>query len=446
MDPAVTQNVTLPPYLCIVNLLILLAMKSNKLQISCPNCGHEFSPEAALEGHLRAHLEKEYAEKNAISTKIAEDRARSAAQLEYESKIEALEKDRRLQSQKLREFEKKSLDLAERERELDEREERTELDIKRRLLDQKEAIREEAEKFAFEKVKLEFQEREAALRHERETLELTFRKEGMLLVEKAREEEKMRYAELQKKYEEQTRLAEEMRRKAEQGSMQLQGEVQELAIEEFLRSAFPKDEIEEITKGARGADCLHIVKDPFGNECGRILYESKRTKNFSREWIKKLKEDARLKGSNLEVIVTEAMPSELQRFGQIDGVWICSFAEFKSLCLLLRSSLLRIGEVVAAQENKGEKMQLLYDYLTGNEFRQRVDAIREAFENLSADLQKERCQAIANFAKREKQIYKVMENTVALYGEVRGIAGGAVQAIPALEDESDSPQLLREAV
>jgi hypothetical protein len=262
-------------------------------------------------------------------------------------------------------------------------------------------------------------------------------------VEKVREEERLKHAELQKKLDVQTRMAEEMQRKAEQGSMQLQGEVQELAIEEYLVNAFPKDDVEEISKGIRGGDCVHVVKDNFGNECGRILYESKRTKSFSKEWIVKLKDDMRLKQAEIGVIVTEAMPGELTRFGQIDGIWICTLVEFKSVALLMRHTMNRIGEVIAAQDNKGDKMKLLYDYLTGNEFRQRVDAIREAFEQMNADLQKERSQAIANFAKREKQIFKVMENTVALYGDVRGIAGGAVQCIKSLEMDED--QLLQQA-
>jgi hypothetical protein len=222
--------------------------------------------------------------------------------------------------------------------------------------------------------------------------------------------------------------------------------VQEIAIEDFLRKSFPADEVEEISKGVRGADCVHVVKDNFGNECGRVLYESKRTKAFSKDWISKLKEDVRCKGANIGVIVTEAMPADMQRFGQIDGIWICSFTEFKSVCLLLRLAMLRIGEAMASQENKGDKMQLLYDYLTGNEFRQRIEAISDAFGQMNQDLQKERVQTLANFAKREKQIFKVMENTAALYGEVRGIAGGAVQVIEGLDPHDDSPQLLREAV
>ena len=420
-------------------------MKNTNQKISCPNCGHAFSPEAAIEAHLREHLEKEYAQRNAESIKAAENRAKVAAKAEFKAKMESLENDSRAKSQRLQELEDQALSMELREKQVAEREERTELDFRKRLLEEAPKIRHEAEKLAREKAELEFREKEEAYKRQKESLEVSMKRELNQKIDKAREEDGLKYAELLKKYEDQTRLAQEMKRKAEQGSMQLQGEVQELAIEGFLKCSFSKDEVEEISKGVRGADCLHIVKDHFGNVCGKILYESKRTKSFAKDWIGKLKEDVRLRGAGVGVIVTEAMPCDMQRFGEVDGIWICSFAEFKSVALLLRHAMLRIGEVMAAQENKGDKMQLLYDYLTGDEFRQRIEPITEAFVQMNQDLQKERAQAIANFAKREKQIFKVMENTVALYGEVRGIAGGAVQRIEALE-ESESVQLLREAV
>lgn len=413
------------------------------LQITCPECGHQFSPEKAIEGHLRAHLEKEYAEKMMANSKIIEERVIAKTQAEYLEKVQLLEEEASQKSQKIKELEKQSLILVQKEKELKEKEERSELEIQKRILEGEAKIREEAEQMAKAKAELEFQAKEADLKRQQESMEIAIKKAATEQVDRVREEERLKLAELQKKLDVQTRMAEEMQRKAEQGSMQLQGEIQEIAIEDYLRNTFQRDEILEISKGVRGADCVHIVNDTYGNECGKILYESKRTKTFNKEWIVKLKEDMRLRQTELGVIVTEAMPGDLTRFGQIDGIWICSFTEFKSVSLLMRHTLIRIGEVVAAHDNKGDKMKLLYDYLTGNEFRQRVDAIREAFEQMNADLQKERSQAIANFAKREKQIFKVMENTVALYGDVRGIAGGAVQSIKALEMDDDS--LLQQA-
>lgn len=413
-------------------------MKDKSLEITCPHCGSNFSPEKAIEGHLRAHLEKEYADKLALNLKLIEDKAKEVTKAEFSAKLEALENDARTKGQKIKDLEKQSLVLSQKEKELVDREENLELEMKRQLMNLEESVKATAEKKAMAKAEVEFLEKEAKLKEQQESIELTIKKSAMEQVERVRSEERLKLAELQMKLDAQTKMAEEMKRKAEQGSMQLQGEVQELAIEFHLANAFPKDEVIEISKGVRGADCVHVVNDDFGNECGRILYESKRTKFFNKEWIAKMKEDMRLQQTRVGVIVTEAMPSELTRFGPIDGVWVCSFAEFKSVSLLMRHTLIQIGEVVAAQDNKGDKMKLLYDYLTGNEFRQRIDAIREAFEQMNIDLQKERSQAIANFAKREKQVFKVMENTVALYGDVRGIAGGAVQSIKALEMDSDS--------
>jgi hypothetical protein len=416
------------------------------LEITCPQCGHQFSPEAAVEGHLRAHLEKEYALKMEANSKLVEERVKASAESEFQSKVNALEKESFEKSKKLQQLEMEKISLTQREKDLNEREERAELELKRKLLAGEEKIRLEAEASAREKAEVEFMEKEASLRRQQEAMELSIKKTSNENVEKVREEGFLKLAELQKKLDDQSKLVEEMSRKSGQGSMQVQGEVQELAIEEFLKSTFAKDEIEEISKGVRGADCVHIVKDNFGNQCGRILYESKRTKSFSKDWIAKLKEDMRLKQADIGVIVTEAMPGDVTRFIQIDGVWICSFSEFKSVCLLLRYTMIRIGEVAATQENTGNKMQILYDYLTGNEFKQKIEAICESFDEMNIDLQKDKKQAIASFSKREKQIMKVMENTAALYGDVRGIAGGAVQVIEALETSSSEVRELKEAI
>ncbi|MBT1702477.1 DUF2130 domain-containing protein, partial [Chryseosolibacter indicus] len=239
--------------------------------------------------------------------------------------------------------------------------------------------------------------------------------------------------ELQKKLDDQNKLINEMKRKSEQGSMQMQGEVQELAIEDFLETAFPRDVIEEISKGKRGGDCVHIVKDQFDRISGRILYESKRTKHFSYEWISKMKSDLILKQADLGVIVTEALPEGMTRFGEKDGIWICTFSEFKALAFLFRYNLARIGEILASQENKGDKMQMIYSYVTGNEFKQKLEAAFESYNEMQEDLIKEKALLMSQWAKREKRLLKAMENLVSLYGDVRGIAGGAVQEIKSLE-------------
>ena len=347
------------------------------LLVKCPHCGNKFSPEDAIQHDLRAKFEKEFEQKLTANTKSLASKIQQEEQARYKGQLQRLEEDRKINARRLKEWEEQSITLQERERKLMDREERIEHEMKKRLLEREQAIKEYAEKNALEKALLEVREREAKLERDREALELILKKRAHEAADKVREEERMKNAELQKKLDDQARLINEMKRRTEQGSMQMQGEVQEIAIEEFLTSSFPRDIIEEITKGKRGADCMHIVRDNYDNECGRILYESKRTKHFSFEWIAKLKDDMRLKQADIAVIVTEALPEGKTRFCEMDGVWICSFNEFKALSHLFRHNLSRIGEVLAAQENKGEKMNLIYGYVTGNEFKQKLEA---AFE------------------------------------------------------------------
>jgi hypothetical protein len=233
--------------------------------------------------------------------------------------------------------------------------------------------------------------------------------------------------------EDQKRLTEEMKRKQEQGSMQLQGEVMELAIEEWLASQFPLDTIEEIKKGARGGDCIQIINTRTHQNCGSIYYESKRTKDFQLGWIEKFKADIRERGANIGVLVTDAMPSGMERMGLKDGIWICSLEEFKGLSAVLRESIIQISNAIASQENKGDKMHMLYDYLTGNTFKLQVEAIVEGFTQMKIDLDSEKRAMQRIWKQREKQIDKVTVNTIDMHASIKGIAGNAIQAVKSLE-------------
>ena len=222
-------------------------------------------------------------------------------------------------------------------------------------------------------------------------------------------------------------------RKAEQGSMQLQGEVQELAIEEWLKEKYPFDTIDEVKKGARGADCMQIVHTRESQNCGKIYYESKRTKDFQKSWIEKFKADMREKGADIGVLVTEVLPKELERMGLIDGVWICTYEEFKGLSSVLRESIIKINQAKKSEENKTDKMSLLYDYLTSTEFKMQIEAIVEGFTQMQSDLDSEKRSMQRIWKQREKQIEKVLDNTINMYGSIRGIAGNAIGNIKALE-------------
>ena len=198
------------------------------------------------------------------------------------------------------------------------------------------------------------------------------------------------------------------------------------------------DSVEEIKKGARGADCLQVVNTRSRQNCGTIYYESKRTKGFQPSWIEKFKHDMREKNVDIGVLVTETMPSDMSRLGLKDGIWICSFEDFKSLCVVLRESIIRLSDAITAQDNKGDKMGMLYDFLTGNEFRLQVEAIVEGFTQMQSDLESEKRSMAGIWKKRERQIQKVLLNTTNMYGSVKGIAGNAIQSVELLELPDDS--------
>lgn len=233
-------------------------------------------------------------------------------------------------------------------------------------------------------------------------------------------------------------------RKAEQGSMQTQGEAQELAIEEWLADKFPLDTIEEIKKGVRGGDCLQVVNTYESQNCGTIYYESKRTKDFQKTWIEKFKTDMRERGVDIGVLVTSVLPKELDRMGLMDGIWICTYEEFKALSFILREKIIALNMAKKSGENQSDKMSLLYSYLTSNEFKMQIEAIVEGFSQMQVDLDSEKRAFARIWKQREKQITKVLENTTGMYGSIRGIAGNAIGHIKSLElpysEENDAEE------
>jgi len=250
---------------------------------------------------------------------------------------------------------------------------------------------------------------------------------------KAEEDNQLKLKEKDMLVEQLTKQVTDMQKRIEQGSMQMQGEVQELILEELLRSIFPFDVIGEVGKGVKGADVIHVVRNSSGKDCGTIIYESKRTKNFSNDWIDKLKTDLRGQKADIAIIVTETMPKDMDRFGQKDGIWICTFTELKGVAAVLRESLLRIYDIKASQENKGDKMQMLYDFLTGNEFKQHIEAIVEGFSSMKGSLAKEKIAMERIWAERDKQLDKVLMNMSGMYGSIKGIAGNAVAEVKLLD-------------
>jgi hypothetical protein len=229
---------------------------------------------------------------------------------------------------------------------------------------------------------------------------------------------------------------EELKQKAEQGSQQLQGEVQELELESLLRLKFPFDSIEPVPKGEFGGDALQRVRNQGGQACGTILWESKRTRNWSDGWLGKLRDDQRAAKAEIAVLVTQALPKGVEAFDVVDGVWVTSPRAALPVATVLRHSLLEIGVARAASEGQQTKTEMVYQYLTGPRFRHRVEAIVEAFSSMQEDLDKERRAITKQWAKRQEQIERVMGATVGMYGDLQGIAGKSLQEIEGLELQS----------
>lgn len=244
---------------------------------------------------------------------------------------------------------------------------------------------------------------------------------------------KMKMAEKEQTITAMQRQIEELKRRAEQGSQQLQGEVQELEIEAVLKQSFPTDVFTPVAKGEFGGDVVHAVARGEGQVCGTILWESKRTKNWSDGWLGKLRDDQRAAKADLAVIVTQALPKGVETFGHVDGVWVTGTRTFVPLAIALRHTLLELSLARQAGEGQQTKMELVYHYLTGHRFRQRVTAIIEKFQEMQADLAKERASMTKLWAKREMQIQAVLAATAGMYGDLQGIAGQAIETIEALD-------------
>lgn len=418
-------------------------------QITCPNCGHHFHAEQALAKQIEAE----------ITVRVRKDAEERNKKLDdAEQKLRNFQKNLETKEQQMQETMKQTLS---KEKLVLEQELRRQLSeqisekVSRENALMMESMRNDLEKKnkenqVLKQKEIELMRAEQKLKDVEQDMQLKFDKE-LLETKKSLAEEIQRNSDEQnqnKIKEKDTQLdqlrrqVDEMKRKIEQGSMQLQGESQELFLEELLRSTFPFDLIEEVGKGVRGADIIHTVRNNQGRDCGSIIYEAKNTKAFSDGWIDKLKADLRSQKADLAVLVTSVMPKDMQTFGLKDGIWICTFEQIRGLSHVLRDGLIRITEAKGAEENRGEKMQMLYSYLTGNEFRQQVEAIVEAFTSMKGALEKEKKAMLRMWVEREKQIDKVILNTVSMYGSVKGIAGSAVREIKALELEDEDDLLL----
>ena len=412
---------------------------SNPSTVKCPNCKTEFQLGDAISSEIEAKIKARYVERfNKDQKELADKEKQFELQLEQLKKQEENQEKIIADKVKLQKsvLEQEAIKKAASEMQL-------QMDMLNKELSEKETKLKDsqAKELQFLLKAKELQDKEAQfeltlqqkLQAERELLSEQIKKQELEKNSIKEKDYQMQMMELKKQLEDQKKLTEEMVRKQGQGSMQMQGEVQELILEELLRSTFPFDSIDEVGKGVKGADAIHTVRNPLGQVCGKIIYESKNTKAFGGDWIDKLKHDMRSSQADIAVIVTETMPKDIERFGMKDGVWVCNFTEIKSLAYVLRDSLVKIHAAQSSQENKGDKMSLLYSYLTGTEFRQQIEAIVEGFTELQYGIQKEKNAMTKIWKEREKQLEKVLLNTTNFYGSVKGIAGNAIGDIKLLE-------------
>ena len=332
---------------------------------------------------------------------VAEEakKAKQAAAVELESKareLADLQDVLKARDEKLAEAQKAQAELIKKQRELDDARRELELTVEKRVQSGLTEVRAQAKKEAEESLKLKVLEKDQTI------------------------------ASMQQKIE-------ELKQKAEQGSQQLQGEAQELELESLLRAKFPFDSIEPVPKGEFGGDVLQRVTGPSGQQCGFILWESKRTKNWSDGWLTKLREDQRNAKADISVLVSQALPKGVESFDVMDGVWVTAPRAALPVATVLRHSLQEISMARAVSEGQQTKTEMVYQYLTGPRFRQRVEAIVEAFSSMREDLDKERKVMMKQWAKRETQIERVMGATVGMYGDLQGIAGKSLQEIEGLE-------------
>lgn len=325
-------------------------------------------------------------------------KAKLAAATDLEQKAQELADLKEVleqRDQKLAEAQKAQVELIKKQRELDDAKRELELTVEKRVQESLTATREQAKKEAQEEQKLRVLEKEQTI------------------------------AAMQKQIE-------ELKRRAEQGSQQLQGEVLELELENLLRTKFPFDTIDPVPKGEFGGDVLHRVVSAGGQPSGTILWESKRTKTWSDTWLPKLREDQRTAKAEIAVIVTQTLPKGVETFEMVDGVWVTHPRAALPIAAILRQSLLELALARQSSEGQQTKTEMIYQYLTGPRFRQRVEAIVEAFSTMQEDLDKERKAIMKQWAKREEQIARVMGATVGMYGDLQGIAGKSLQEIEGL--------------
>lgn len=369
-------------------------------KIKCPSCGFEFLPDEVLSHQLEEKIRLEFEEKSKIEKIDIEKKAKEDAiqkvRIEYSQKIDSVKTDSEAREKENKELREQISELLKQLREMKSKDDQRDIEYQKKLIEEESIIKNKAKQEANDESQLQIAQRDKQLDDLRKQLS-------------------------------------EAQRKVEQGSQQTQGEVLELEIEEILKQKFPSDNIIPVAKGVNGADITHKVIDKFGQVCGTIVWETKRTKNWVDGWVPKLKDDQRNQKAEIAVLVTIVLPKEIKNFSVKDGVWVSDFSSVIGLATALRSGLINVSAVKQASVGKNEKMEFLYDYLSGIEFKQKIEAIVESFTAMKSDLEREKRAMTKIWETRDKQINRVVDNTVKMYGDLTGLMGQALPKIDLLE-------------
>jgi len=428
--------------------------------IKCPNCGIEIEVGEVLAnkiaGDVEARIRSEAAKEREQAVKVAQAKERESVGL----KLQKLEAELAAKSSEIKEAEQRELELAALQRDLEKKEKSLDQTVAQQVQEREKQLAEKIHAETQKRVSQEMQSLHDAVSSRDQAMDEARKRELSLINEKRELEQKRKGMELEYQYklEEDRRKQEEKhagevdlklkerdkqieglrtaladaKRKSEQGSMETQGEALELDLEANLVQSFPHDAVDPVPKGIRGADVIQVVHNHSMAKSGTIVWEAKNTKAWNSNWIEKLKDDQRELGANLAVIVSSVLPDGIRNFDLIDGVWVCSITSYIPLAMALRQQLIQVTFARTTTEGKSEKMEMVYQYLSGDEFRQKVEAIVDTFVGMREQLDREKRAYARIWKERDKQIQRIIENTAGMYGDIRGLIGSSVPEIHAL--------------
>lgn len=439
-------------------------MTTQNNRIECPQCGTQIEIAEILTKTIEVELRRKITLDQADKIKAAENNARMETSQQFSDQIKELQALLNEKAKNLQEAEEREKEIKEKEKALETKAEQLDDEVLRKVKEEKLAITEKIREQIKNENKLELDDIKSQLEsknkklEEAQRLELELRTKSRELEEEKKDfelhkqreldasrqeieqkakndaatEYKLQIRERDEKLRRMSEQIENLKKKTEQGSPQLQGEAQELELEDFLRSNFPLDDIIEVKKGQKGADIIQKVKNEFGVECGTILWESKRTQSFDKKWILKLKDDQRDVKANVAVIISQILPENIVNFGLEDGIWVGSYQSTLGIATALRNKLIEIFNLRQSEVGKNQKMDALYGYLTSHEFAHRIEAIIEAFNLMKEQITSERRAFEKQWSAREQMLNQVLKSTSGLHGDLKGLMGASLPEIESL--------------